>query len=128
MFRVNTTSTQPLYQQLVQQIRHAIDTGMLGSGDPLPGIRTLAQQLVISPNTVIKAYSDLEHAGVIELRHGSGAYVMPRRTDGAATRKVRQAQDRVQAFVDRLLNDGLTEDEIQRLVEAALYYRPARTR
>ena len=63
IFTVNPSSGQALYLQLMQQIRHAIETGVLQPGDGLPGVRTLAQQLVISPNTVVKAYSELEHEG-----------------------------------------------------------------
>lgn len=122
-FRVNATSTQPLYLQLTQQIRHAIDTGVLQPGDSLPGIRTLAEQLVVSPNTVVKAYSELEHEGVLEMRQGSGAFVAGRKTTKAKSDRVRQAQDRVRALVERLRTDGFSEDEIQRLVEAELFYR-----
>ena len=78
IFTLNPSSGQPLYLQLIQQIRHAIETGVLQYGDVLPGVRTLSQQLVISPNTVVKAYSELEHEGLLELRHGSGAYVSGR--------------------------------------------------
>ena len=128
-FRVNPTSTQPLYLQLTQQIRHAIDTGMLQPGDALPGIRTLAEQLVVSPNTVVKAYSELEHEGLLEMRHGSGAFVGGRKTTKARSDRIRQAQERVRALVERLQSDGFSEDEIQRLVEAELFYRaPAQKR
>jgi GntR family transcriptional regulator len=128
-FRVNATSTQPLYLQLTQQIRHAIDTGVLRSGDSLPGIRTLAEQLVVSPNTVVKAYSELEHEGLLEMRQGSGAFVAGRKPNKAKSDRVRQAQERVRALVERLQADGFSEDEIQRLIEAELFYRaPAQKR
>ena len=94
-FRVHPTSTQPLYQQLTQQIRHAVETGVLQPGDILPGIRTLAEQLVVSPNTVVKAYADLEHEGLLELRHGAGAFVAARHASKSTPDSVRQAQDRV---------------------------------
>jgi GntR family transcriptional regulator len=122
-FRINTTSTQPLYLQLTQQIRHAIDTGVLQSGDGLPGIRTLAEQLVVSPNTVVKAYSELEHEGVLEMRHGSGAFVAGRKPSKVKSDRVRQAQERMRAVVDRLQDDGFSEEEIQRLFEAELFFR-----
>ena len=128
-FRVNATSTQPLYLQLTQQIRHAIDTGVLQPGDSLPGIRTLAEQLVVSPNTVVKAYSELEHEGLLDMRQGSGAFVAGRKATKAKSDRVRQAQERVRAVVERLQSDGFSDDEIQRLVEAELFYRaPARRR
>ena len=122
IFVVNSSSGQPLYLQLMQQIRHAIETDVLQAGDGLPGVRTLAQQLVISPNTVVKAYSELEHEGLLDLRHGSGAYVSGRRGKKSRAERLRQAQDRVRALVERLQHDGLSEEEIQRLVEAELFF------
>src|SRR6266487_3357974 len=95
IFTVNPSSGQPLYVQLMQQIRHAIETGVLQPGDSLPGVRTLAQQLVISPNTVVKAYSELEHEGLLELRHGSGAYVSAKRLKKSRAERLLQAQERV---------------------------------
>jgi GntR family transcriptional regulator len=122
LFTLNPSSGQPLYVQLMQQIRHAIETGVLQSGDSLPGVRTLAQQLVISPNTVVKAYSELQHEGLLELRHGSGAYVTERRRKKLRADRLRQAKERVRALVEKLQREGLSEEEIQRLVEAELYY------
>lgn len=122
-FRINPTSTQPLYLQLTQQIRHAIDVGVLQPGDVLPGIRTLAEQLVVSPNTVVKAYADLQSEGVLDMRHGAGAFVAQRRRAKVSSDRVRQAQERVRVLVERLESDGFSEDEIQRLVEAELFYR-----
>jgi len=128
-FRVNPTASQPLYLQLTQQIRHAIDTGVLQPGDSLPGIRTLAQQLVVSPNTVVKAYADLEHEGLLDMRQGSGAFVAGRRPTKLRSDRLRHAQERVRLLVERLQDEGFSEEEIQRLVEAELFYRaPAQKR
>jgi GntR family transcriptional regulator len=126
IFITNPSSGQPLYLQLMQQVRHAIETGVLQAGDSLPGVRTLAQQLVISPNTVVKAYSELEHEGLLELRHGSGAYVSARRKTKTRGDRLRQAQERVRDLVDKLQRQGFSEEEIHRLVEAELFY-PAST-
>lgn len=59
----------------MQQLKHAIEIGGLRAGDQLPAIRKLAEDLVMNPNTVARAYRELEHEGVIELRHGLGAFV-----------------------------------------------------
>ena len=75
LFRPNPSSGVPIYLQLMEQVKHAIETGALRPGEQLPGIRPLAEELVINPNTVAKAYRELEHEGVIELRHGAGAFV-----------------------------------------------------
>jgi GntR family transcriptional regulator len=74
-FKVNPDSGVPIYVQLIERFKHAVESCLLAPGDQLPGIRTLAQELVISPNTVVKAYTELDREGVIELRHGVGAFV-----------------------------------------------------
>jgi GntR family transcriptional regulator len=122
VFRVNPAAGQPLYLQLMQQIRYAVETGVLQHGDALPGIRTLAEELVVSHNTVAKAYSELEHEGLVQLRHGSGAYVSARRKTKPCGEKVRLAQERVRALVEALQQEGLSEEEIRRLFEAELFY------
>src|SRR6476661_9189686 len=73
--RPNPSLRVPIYLQLIDQVKHAIETGALKPGEQLPGIRTLAEQLVVNPNTIAKAYRELEHEGVVELRHGAGAFV-----------------------------------------------------
>jgi len=122
IFQLNRAAGQPVYLQLMQQVRHAVETGVLRPGDQLPGIRTLAQELVVSHNTVAKAYSELEREGLIELRHGSGAYASARRRSKVRAEKVRLARDRVRALLGSLVEDGLTVDEIHRIIEAELVY------
>ena len=122
VFKLNPTAGQALYVQLMRQIRHGIETGVLQHGDELPGIRTLAKDVVVSHNTVAKAYSELEHKGLLELRHGSGAYVSAKRGTKTRAEKVRLAQARVQALVDSLRQEGLTDEELHRLIEAELFY------
>ena len=127
-FLVNPSAGQPLYLQLILQIRHAIDTGVLQPGDALPALRTLAQELVMSPNTVVKAYEELERDGWIEIRHGSGAYVTARRGMKPRADRLRRAQERVRALIARLRADGVSDEEVQRLFEAELLFSAPRVR
>src|SRR6058998_847635 len=120
LFRTNPSLGVPIYLQLMEQIRHAIGTGALRSGEQLPGIRPLAEELVINPNTVAKAYRELEHEGVLELRHGSGAFVSENAGAKKVTDKLRAGQEIVAAAVERLHARGITDDEIRRLFEAEL--------
>jgi GntR family transcriptional regulator len=119
---VNTSAGQPLYLQLIQQIRHAIETGVLQPGEGLPGVRALAQELVMSPNTVVKAYDELERDGWIDIRHGAGAYVSARRGMKPRADRLRSAKDRVRALIFRLQAEGFSDDELQRLFEAELLF------
>jgi len=120
LFRPNSSSGVPIYLQLMEQVKHAVDTGALKPGDQLPGIRPLAEELVINPNTVAKAYRELEHEGVIELRHGSGAFVTAGAGRKRQTDKMLAGQDIVTGAVERLRSRGLTDEEIRRLFEAEL--------
>jgi GntR family transcriptional regulator len=121
-FKLNPQAGQPLYLQLMQQIRHAVDTGVLRRGDQLPGIRTLAEEIVVSHNTVAKAYSELEHDGLLEIRHGSGAFIAAKSYSKSRSERVRFAQERVHAVVEALQREGLSAEEIRRLFEAELFY------
>ena len=121
-FKLNPTTGQPLYLQLMQQIRHAAETGALRDGDQLPGIRTLAEELVVSPNTVAKAYSELEHDGLLELRQGSGAFATVRCRTRSLTDHVQVARRRLRDLIERLRDEGLLDEEIKRAFEAELLY------
>jgi GntR family transcriptional regulator len=120
LFRPSSSSGVPIYLQLMEQVKHSIETGALRPGEQLPGIRPLAEELVINPNTVAKAYRELEHEGVIELRHGAGAFVSGNAGAKKLTDKLRAGQTLVAAAVERLRARGVTDEEIRRLFEAAL--------
>ena len=122
LFRVNVTAGQPLYLQLMDQIRHAAETGLLQDGDQLPGIRTLAEELVISPNTVVKAYTELENEGLLELRQGSGAFVTLNLRTRQLADRMQIARRRVGDLIGRLRDEGLLDEEIRRAFEAELLY------
>ena len=120
LFRPNPSLGVPIYLQLMEQVKHAIETGALRPGEQLPGMRPLAEELVINPNTVAKAYRELEHEGVIELRHGAGAFVSANARGRRVADALRGAQPLVAGVVERLRGRGLSEEEIRRLFEAEL--------
>src|SRR5437867_293761 len=120
LFRPNPSLGVPIYLQLMEQVKHGIETGALRPGEQLPGMRPLAEELVINPNTVAKAYRELEHEGVIELRHGAGAFVSTNAGTKKLTDKLRAGQTIVAAAVEKLRARGVTDEEIRRLFEAEL--------
>jgi GntR family transcriptional regulator len=120
LFRPNPSLGVPIYLQLMEQVKHAVETGALRPGEQLPGIRPLAEELVINPNTVAKAYRELEHEGVIELRHGAGAFVSANAPAKKVTDSLRAGKTIVASAVERLRARGLGDDEIRRLFEAEL--------
>ena len=117
---MNPSSGVPLYAQIVEQVKHAVETCALIPGDQLPGIRTLAQQLVVSPTTIVKAYTELEHEGVIELRQGAGAFVSDLERKPNQAGRLQAAKVQVHELVQKLREHGFTEPEIRRLFEAEL--------
>ena len=120
LFRPNASSGVPIYLQLMEQVKHGIETGALRPGEQLPGIRPLAEELVINPNTVAKAYRELEHEGVIELRQGAGAFVSGHARAKELTARLRAGQTIVAAAIERLRSRGVNDEEIRRLFEAEL--------
>jgi GntR family transcriptional regulator len=128
LLRPNPSSGVPIYLQLIEQVKHAIETGAIRAGEQLPGIRPLAEELVINPNTVAKAYRELEHEGIIELRHGAGAFVSSNAGAKKLTDKLRAGQTIVAAAVERLHARGITDEEIRRLRRRLPGRKAGRTR
>jgi len=120
LFRPHPSSGVPIYLQLMEQVKHAIATGALRPGEQLPGMRKVAEELVINPNTVAKAYRELEHEGVIELRQGAGAFVSEKAPSKKAAERFRAAQSDVAATIEKLRAGGVADEDIRRLFEAEL--------
>lgn len=121
MFTVDPGSGVPLYLQLIEQVKRAVALGTLGAGEQLPTVKALALDLTVNPNTVARAYRELERDKVIETSPGRGSFV--RSEDGAAD--VRRAIEDVGASV--LANAvrearslGLERDTVRTLFERAL--------
>lgn len=77
---INPKDGKPLYRQIIEQLKYLIAAGRLYPGEELPTVRGLAQELLINPNTVARAYRELEQAGILYTRQGSGTFVSTRRT------------------------------------------------
>jgi DNA-binding transcriptional regulator YhcF (GntR family) len=121
IIKPNPSLGVPIYLQLVEQVKHAIETGALRAGDQLPSIRPLAEELVINANTVAKAYRELEREGVVELKQGAGAFVADTgRAKKGGAEKFRGVQPLVSKTVGELRARGLNDDEIRRVFEAEL--------
>ena len=126
LFRPNPSSGVPIYLQLIEQVRHAVETGVLRAGEQLPGIRKAAEDLVINPNTVAKAYRELEHLGVVELRQGMGAFIKAPPHNGAKAKsaeRIREAAALMEDVVRKLAAMRLSEEAMRRLFESAVTRR-----
>ena len=92
----------PIYRQIVNQVKYLVAAGRLASGEELPPIRALAEQLVINPNTVARAYLELERGGLVTKRHGSGTYV----SDGGSPLKRAERLKLITHRTDALLAEA----------------------
>jgi len=110
----------PIYIQIRDQLRLMIMTGELGPGKQMPPVRDLAMELLINPNTVSKAYQDLDREGLIYTKRGMGTFVSEREGDVAKKLELGMANDLTMEFVGRLLDMGLSADEIRLLVDEKL--------
>ena len=119
-FQINTASRTPIYQQLTGQIRSAIARGELSAEERLPSVRQLSKELVVNPNTIARAYLELEREGILTTRQGLGVFVAPPRRE--LMKKVRDA--RLQEHLNRLLTEavhlGYSADEVSAMVERTL--------
>jgi len=88
LLTLNQKSGEPFYGQIVEQIKYKIACGQLRESDRIPSIRALARQLGINPRTVVKAYEELQHAGLVVMQHGRGVFVKsPSRATSSKARK-----------------------------------------
>jgi GntR family transcriptional regulator len=107
------------YGQLVQQVKQALRVGILEPGDQLPKVRDVARSLAINPNTVLKAYRELEIEGLVEGRPGVGTFVT-RTLAGASLPSQAELRDDLVAWLDRAQAAGLTPEDVVALVETTM--------
>lgn len=108
---ISSTDGVPIYIQIVNQVKFLVVSGRLAAGDELPPIRVLAEQLVVNPNTVARAYLELERSGIVTKRHGSGTYVSGTGTPLPQREKLKILADRADALLTeaRHLDVGLVD-------------------
>jgi GntR family transcriptional regulator len=107
------------YVQLVQQVKQALRVGMLTPGDQLPKVRDVARSLAINPNTVLKAYRELELEGLVEGRPGVGTFVKATLASAPMSDQAELRGDLV-AWVHRARDAGLTPDDVTALVQTTI--------
>ena len=106
----------PIYRQIANQIRYLVASGRLLPGEELPPIRTLALQLRVTPNTIVKAYGELEAAGVVRKRAGAGTYVSEALSRLAAGERQRIVEQRIDALLAEAHHLSFSADDILRMV------------
>jgi GntR family transcriptional regulator len=114
--RIDPADGVPIYRQIVNQIRYSVASGLLEPGEELPTIRALALRLKVTPNTIVKAYEELESAGIVQKRHGSGTFVSGERTRLADRERRRIIEQRIDALLTEAHQLGFSLEELFRQI------------
>jgi GntR family transcriptional regulator len=113
---IDTASRLPIYQQLVQQIREAVARGELKPESALPSVRQLARDLVVNPNTVARAYTELERSGILVSHPGRGVYVAQPRNDLTREARLRRLTEQLDHWLTEAVHLGYAAEEVLSLV------------
>jgi GntR family transcriptional regulator len=114
-FRLDAHSGVPVYRQLIDQVQAAIASGALAAGDQLPTVRQVAVDLAINPNTVLRAYREMEIRGLLDSQQGTGTFIADRKIEYSQAESDRQLGQLVGEFVSRAGSSGFT---LQQLITA----------
>jgi GntR family transcriptional regulator len=111
-FRLDNSSGVPVYRQLIDQVQAGIATGVLGMGHQLPTVRQVAVDLAINPNTVMRAYRELEIRGVLDTQQGTGTFIAAQQPQIDGDDRTRRLDQLIDEFVARAGSGGFTLEEI----------------
>ena len=121
-FRVNVTTGAgtPIYRQIIDQVRLGVATGDLRPGQAMPSVRSLAERLVVNPNTVVKAYAELVRDGVLEAQQGMGFFVAEKRQIYSKAERLRRLRLAVDDFIHEAVFLDFSAEEIRKVVDEKL--------
>ena len=119
-FRIVAGSSTSIYRQIADQVARAVATGELPVGEPIPSVRALAKELVINPNTVVKAYADLVRDGIVETQAGRGYFVAKRRQVYSKSERLRRLDEAIQGLINQAVSLDFSLDEVAQRTHDAL--------
>jgi GntR family transcriptional regulator len=117
---LNPANGVPVYRQIIQQIEYAVLAGRLKAGDKLPTIRSLAVTLKINPNTIVKAYSELEIRGIVVTQAGSGTYISEKKPDAEDGGRERKVNEVLGHFLKEMKDLGVVRGQLVKLIREAV--------
>jgi len=112
-----TSDGVPIYLQIVNQVRYLVASGRLSPGDELPPIRVLAEQMIINPNTVARAYRELETVGIVTTKHGSGTYISESGSPLKKKEMMKILSQRADALLSEARQMNISLEELIKLLE-----------
>ncbi|MBS0201448.1 MAG: GntR family transcriptional regulator [Planctomycetes bacterium] len=117
LIHISTKDGVPIYLQVVNQIKYLVAAGRLTAGEELPPIRGLAEQLLVNPNTIARAYRELEAAGIVEKRRTAGTYVSDQGSPLARRERLKILTDRIDALVAEAMQMNVDLNDVVKLVQ-----------
>jgi len=124
-FRLDPRSGVPAYRQLYDQVQQAVSLGHLKPGDQLPPVREVVRQITLNPNTVHRAYRDLETAGIVEGRPGRGTFVVEVPTPLTTPERQAELQNDLVVWIEKARAAGMNDDAISALVSLSIRLKKA---
>lgn len=119
-FNLDTKSGVPVYRQIIQQIKYNMSIGKLKPGEKLPTVRSLAVELMINPNTVAKAYNELEIRGLVSTQVGFGTFIANKKIEISEVEKKKKIDSICSKFITDLCEIGINKDEIIKVLKNIL--------
>ena len=115
-FQIATSDREPIYRQVATQIREGIARGRLKCGDKLPSVRELSRTLVVNPNTIARAYTELERDGVLNTRQGKGVFIAELASELTKTARKRRLTEQVDSLLTEAVHLGFSQTDLNDLV------------
>jgi GntR family transcriptional regulator len=112
-FRLDLSTGVPAYRQIIDQVHNAIASGRMGAGDQLPTVRQMAVDLSVNPNTVMRAYRELEIRGILTTHQGTGTFIAQRELESDGAERAKRLDQLVAEFVSRAGREGFTLKELR---------------
>jgi GntR family transcriptional regulator len=125
-FHLDLHTGVPVYRQIVDQVRGAVASGALNAGDQLPTVRQLAVDLEVNPNTIVRAYRELEYDGLLETHQGTGTFIREQKTPRPGEERQRQLGQIVSDAIARAGAAGFTVQDLLERMRAAAQDPPRR--
>lgn len=120
LFSIDADGPVPIYEQIVAQVIYQVAAGMLEGGEFIPSVRELAEQLLVHPNTVARAFQELEREGVVTPRRGRGMEVTPRAAAICRGKRQELVRSRIRQALREAVDSALSADEIRQLIDQEL--------
>lgn len=118
MILLDYKDRRPIYEQVIEKFQQMILCGALQAGEPMPSVRSLAMELSLNPNTIQRAYQELERDGYIYTVKGKGSFVSDSRD--AAQSKRKELQEELRCCVEKAFAAGISEEELQKMLTESL--------